>query len=95
MSGCWQAWRTGQLCCGVGAGLITAALGGALSSPGMVLCLAVWHDAATWRAIEGSGGTDEALDGVPLMLVFVGNDRWHHRRTDRPSASAALDPTER
>ena len=71
--GCWHAWRTGQLRAGVIAAFVTAALGGALSSLGTVLCLAVWHDPETWRAIQGSGGIDEALWGVPLMLVPVGS----------------------
>jgi hypothetical protein len=51
---------------------VIGVLGGALSSLGTVLCLAVWHDAQTWRAIQGSGGIEEALYGVPLMLVPVG-----------------------
>ena len=55
------------------AAFMTAALGGALSSLGTVLCLAVWHDPETWRAIQGSGGIEEALYGVPLMLTVVGS----------------------
>ena len=38
-----------------------------------MLCLAAWHDPATWRAIQGSGGIDQVLWGVPLMLVPVGS----------------------
>lgn len=72
LSGCWHTWRAGKLRSGMLAALLTAVLGGALSSVGTVLCLAVWHDPATWRAIQGSGGIDEALWGVPLMLTPVG-----------------------
>lgn len=72
-SGCWHAWRTERLRTGVVAAFVTAALGGALSSLGTILCLALWHDPRTWRAIDGSGGIDEALYGVPLMLVVVGS----------------------
>ena len=71
--GCRQSWRAGQLRSGIVAAFLTAALGGALSSVGTMLCLAIWHDPATWRAIQGSGGIDEALWGVPLMLVPVGS----------------------
>ena len=68
-----QAWRTGQLRSGIVAAFLAAALGGALSSLGTIVCLAVWHDPQTWRAIQGSGGIEEALYGVPLMLVPVGS----------------------
>jgi hypothetical protein len=72
VAGCWHAWRTGRLRAGVVAAFLTTALGGALSSVGTLLSLSVWHDPATWRAINGSGGIDEALWGVPLILVPVG-----------------------
>jgi hypothetical protein len=36
-----------------------------------VLFLAIWHDPAIWRAIDGSGGIAEALGGVQLILVPV------------------------
>lgn len=72
LSGCWHAWRTDRLRTGVAAAFVTALLGGALSVVGTLVCLAIWHDPATWRAIDGSGGIDEALYGVPLMLTVVG-----------------------
>jgi hypothetical protein len=34
---------------------------------------AIWHDPATWSAIQDSGGIDDALWGVPVMLVTVGS----------------------
>jgi hypothetical protein len=72
LSGCWHAWRTDRLRTGVAAAFVTAALGGALSIVGTLVCLAIWHDPATWNAIDGSGGIDEALYGVPLLLIVVG-----------------------
>jgi hypothetical protein len=72
LGGCWHAWRTARVSGGVVGAFVTAALGGALSSLGTVLCLAIWHDPQTWRAIQGSGGIEEALYGVPLMLVPIG-----------------------
>jgi hypothetical protein len=73
LGGCWQAWRTARLSGGIVGAFVTTALGGALSSLGTVLCLAIWHDPETWRAIQGSGGIEEALYGVPLMLTVVGS----------------------
>jgi hypothetical protein len=72
VSGCWHAWRTRRLGGGVIAAFCATAMGGALSIVGTILCLAIWHDPQTWRAIQGSGGIEEALYGVPLMLVPIG-----------------------
>ena len=68
----WHAWRSGYLRSGVLVALATAALGGALSAAGTVVCLAIWHDPETLRAIQGSGGLAEALWGVPLLLLPIG-----------------------
>ena len=68
----WQAWRSGYLRSGVLVALATAAFGGALSAAGTVACLAIWHDPETLRAVQGSGGLNEALWGVPLLLVPIG-----------------------
>ena len=70
--GCWHAWRTARVSGGIVGAFIMTAFGGAFSSLGIILCLALWHDPQTWRAIDGSGGIEEALYGVPLMLVPVG-----------------------
>jgi hypothetical protein len=68
----WQAWRSGHVRSGMIVALLAAAFGGLLSSAGILACLAVWHDPATLRAVEGSGGFDEALWGVPLLLIPIG-----------------------
>jgi hypothetical protein len=68
----WQAWRSKHLASGVLVALVTAAFGGALSAAGTAACLAMWHDPATMTAIRSSGGLEEALWGVPLLLVPIG-----------------------
>ena len=68
----WQAWRSGHLRSGVLVAFATAVFGGALSAAGTVVCLAIWHDPDTLRAVQGSGGLGEALWGVPLLLVPIG-----------------------
>jgi hypothetical protein len=68
----WHAWRTGHLRSGLLLTLVTAVIGGVLSSAGTVVCIAIWHDPETMRAIQGSGGLDEALWGVPLLLIPIG-----------------------
>jgi hypothetical protein len=68
----WQTWRSGHMRSGIVMALLAAAFGGMLSAAGVVACLAVWHDPATLRAVEGSGGLAEALWGVPLLLIPIG-----------------------
>ena len=68
----WWTWRTGHLRSGVLVALATAVCGGALSAGGTLACLAIWHDAETLRAVQGSGGLAEALWGVPFLLVPIG-----------------------
>jgi hypothetical protein len=70
--GGWHAWRTAHLRSGLLLSVAIALIGGGLASAGTALCLAIWHDPATMRAIQGSGGLDEALWGVPLMLTPIG-----------------------
>jgi len=57
---------------GVAVAVLSAAIGGWLASAGTLACLAVWHDAEIMRAIEGSGGLDEALTVVPVLLMLIG-----------------------
>jgi hypothetical protein len=68
----WHAWRSGRLGSGVLVAVLTAALGGLLSAAGTLACLAIWHDPGTMSAIRGSGGLEEALWGVPLLLFPIG-----------------------
>jgi len=71
IAACWQTWRTGHLRTGVLVALAAAAIAGALGSAGALLIVGIWHDASTLRAIENSGGLDEALWGVPLLLLPI------------------------
>jgi hypothetical protein len=72
IAACWQTWRTGHLRTGVLIALATAAVGGALSGAGALLFVAIWHDPSTLRAIQNSGGLDEAVWAVPLQLLPIG-----------------------
>ena len=72
IAACWQTRRTGHLRTGVLVALAAAVIAGALGSAGALLFLGIWHDASTLRAIESSGGLDEALWGVPLLLLPIG-----------------------
>jgi hypothetical protein len=68
----WRAWRSGHIRSGVLVALAAAVLGGVLSSAGNLVCLAIWHDPVTMWAIQNSGGLDEALWFVPLLLIPIG-----------------------
>jgi hypothetical protein len=68
----WRAWRSGHIRSGVLVALSMGVLGGVLSSAGSLACLTIWHDPATMWAIQNSGGLDEALWGVPLLLIPIG-----------------------
>jgi hypothetical protein len=72
MGACWYTWRSGHLRSGVLVALAAAAIGGLLSSAGSALIVGIWHDPQTLRAIQGSGGLDEALWGVPILLLPIG-----------------------
>jgi len=67
----WHAWRTGRLRGGLLVALATAWIGGALTCAGTFACLAIWHDPASLRAIQGSGGLDEATWGMPILLTPI------------------------
>jgi hypothetical protein len=69
---CWQTWRTGHARTGVLVALAAAVIGGVLSGAGALLFVAIWHDPSTLRAIQNSGGLDEALWAVPLLLLPIG-----------------------
>ena len=71
-AGAWQAWWSGHVRAGVAVAVLSAVIGGWLASAGTLACLAVWHDAEIMRAIEGSGGLDEALPVVPVLLMLIG-----------------------
>ena len=71
-SGFVGAWRFGRIRSGVLVALAGAIAGGALSVVPSLLSLAMWHDPQTLDAIANSGGLDEMLGGVALILVPVG-----------------------
>jgi hypothetical protein len=68
----WQVWRSGHLRSGLVQVIVSAVLGGVLTCAGTVACLAVWHDPVTLRAIQNSGGLDEATWGMPILLLPIG-----------------------
>ena len=70
-AGYLAAWRTASVRAGAVAGVVTALLGAAVSIVGVTLLLAVWHDAPTFAAIEGSGGLAEVFT-LPVMVVVPG-----------------------
>jgi hypothetical protein len=68
----WQTWRTGHIRSGLFLALVIAWIGALLTAVGTGVSVAIWHDAATMSAIEGSGGLDEALWGMPMLLTPIG-----------------------
>lgn len=67
----WGTWRTDYIRTGVLVALAAAVIGGVLSSAGSAVLLGIWHDPATLRAWQNSGGLDEAFIGVPLLLIPI------------------------
>src|SRR5207244_1088128 len=67
-AGLSASWRTGSVRAGLFAGVVAAALAAPVSLVGAATLLAVWHDAATMAAIEGSGGLGEVFV-LPWMAV--------------------------
>lgn len=65
-------WRTGYFRTGLLVGVSSGLIGGILSIASTGMLLAIWHDPATMSAWRMSGGLDEALYGVPLMLLPIG-----------------------
>jgi len=70
-AGLLAAWRTRSLRAGAVAGIATALIGAVISMVGAALLLAIWHDAPTFAAIDGSGGLGEVFT-LPVMLVVPG-----------------------
>ncbi|MEO7133508.1 MAG: permease prefix domain 2-containing transporter [Vicinamibacterales bacterium] len=65
------AWRTHSLRVGALAGIVTALFGAIISIAGAAVLLAIWHDAPTFAAIDGSGGLGEVFT-LPVLLVVPG-----------------------
>jgi len=72
LSAAWQTWRTGNIRSGIFLVLVIAWIGAVLTAVGTGVSIAIWHDPATMSAIQGSGGLDEALWGMPILLTPIG-----------------------
>lgn len=65
------AWRSRSIRAGILAGVATALIGAIISIVGAALLLAIWHDPATFAAIDGSGGIGEVFT-LPILLIVPG-----------------------
>jgi hypothetical protein len=70
-AGVWASWRSGSIVAGTVAGVATTVIGAIISLTGAAVLLAIWHDAPTLAAIDGSGGLGEVLT-LPLVMVVPG-----------------------
>ena len=68
-TGFYSAWRSGSSAAGTFAATVAALIGALVSIVGTGGMLAVFHDAQTMRAIDGSGGLSEEFT-LPLMMVI-------------------------
>jgi hypothetical protein len=66
--GFWTSWRSGSVVAGVVIAALTSQIAAIFSLAGVTVMLAVWHDAATMRAIAGSGGLLEVYT-LPFMTI--------------------------
>jgi heme/copper-type cytochrome/quinol oxidase subunit 3 len=71
VSGFFASWKSGTVLAGGLSGVATTALAALLSGVGALGLLAIWHDPATFQAIEGSGGLSEVFS-LPVMLIVPG-----------------------
>jgi hypothetical protein len=67
----WNTWRTDRVRTGILVAFVAAVIGGVVSSVGSGVLLAIWHDPATLRAWQNSGGLDEAFVVVPILLIPI------------------------
>jgi len=65
------AWQSGLVRSGLLAGIATTFLSAVISAIGTGCLLAMRHDAATFAAIQGSGGLAEVFT-LPILLVIPG-----------------------
>ena len=72
LAGFSTAWRTRSVRAGVLASFTAATIGALFSIAGTAVMLAIWHDPATLREWQNSGGLDEAFIDVPLKVVALG-----------------------
>lgn len=72
LAGFLTAWRTRSMRGAVLASFTAAMIGALVSIVGTAMMLAVWHDPATLAEWRRSGGVDEALIYVPLIVIALG-----------------------
>jgi hypothetical protein len=65
------AWRSGSALAGPVVAALTTQIAAVFTVIGAALMLAIWHDPATLRAIDGSGGLAEVFI-LPFVLVIPG-----------------------
>jgi len=63
------AWRAQSVVDGTLVTVLTSQVAAVLSTIGTTLMLILWHDEATLRAIDGSGGLEEAFV-LPFMMII-------------------------
>jgi hypothetical protein len=63
------AWKLHSPSGGLFVGVATATIAAALSTIGAGFLIAIWHDARTLDAIQGSGGLGEVF-ALPFMLIL-------------------------
>ncbi len=69
VAGFYSAWRSGSSAAGTFAATVAALIGALVSIVGTAGMLAVFHDAQTMRAIDGSGGLSEVFT-LPLVMII-------------------------
>ena len=67
-----HSWRTRRFASGLIVAVAAAAIAGVISSAGLAAVLATWHDPRTLATMRASGGLEEGLIGVPLLLFPIG-----------------------
>ena len=70
-AGFWAAWRSSSVRAATYAGIATSVMAAMISLAGAAFLLIIWHDPATFAAIERSGGLTEVFT-LPLILVIPG-----------------------
>jgi hypothetical protein len=70
VTGFWSAWRSGSFASGPLAAALATVIGAFISIAGAAGMLAIFHDAQTMSAIEGSGGLGEVFT-MPIMMVVL------------------------
>jgi hypothetical protein len=70
-AGCVTAWRSRSLLAAVRVAAVTGIMSAGIDALGSLVLLAIWHDAGTRAAIEGSGGLEEVFV-LPIFILLPG-----------------------